>query len=106
MDAIRCGRGIAPDPLGRAMRHTLRLDDWAGRVFLVAMVALTLAVGLCLFDDDEMNSDLCCGLAIFSVAVFLAALGPVHLLSSGPRFAVYAVSLRRLDPPPKSPSFS
>jgi hypothetical protein len=86
------------------MRH--QLDGWPGRVLLVAMVALTLAVGLCLFDDDEMNSDLCCGLAISSAAVFLATLGPVHLLSSGPRWAVYAVSLRRLDPPPRSPSFA
>ena len=81
------------------------MDGWPGRVFLIAMVVLTLAVGLCLF-DDEMNSDLCCGLAIFSVAVFLAALGPVYLLSSSPPSAVYAVALRRLDPPPKSPFLS
>lgn len=87
------------------MRHQLRMDGWAGRAFLIAMVGLTLAVGLCLFDDDEMNSDLCCGLAIVSVAVLMATLGPVHLLSSDPRWVVYAVAPRRLDPPPKSPSF-
>ena len=86
------------------MRHQLQ-DRWAGRVFLIAMVAVTLTVGLCLF-DDEMNNDLCGGLAILSVAVFLAGLGAVHVLS-GSRFCpVYAVSLRRLDPPPKSPSFA
>ena len=87
------------------MRRQLQMDKWPGRLFVITMVGMTMAVGLCLF-DDEMNNDLCCGLAISSVAVFLAALGPVHLLS-GSRFCpVYAVSLRRLDPPPKSPSFA
>lgn len=84
------------------MRQGFRLDGWPGRAFLIVMVVVTVAVGLCLFDDDEMDSNLCCGLAIFSVAVFLATLGPVYLLSNAPRCAVYAVSLRRLDPPPKS----
>ena len=88
------------------MRRQLRMDRWPGRLFLITMVAITMAVGLCLFDDDEMNSDLCCGLAIFSVAALLGALGPVHLLSASWFCPVYAVSLRRLDPPPKSPSFA
>ncbi len=88
------------------MKRRLGMAQWPRQVLLIAMVALTLAVVLCLFDDDGMNSDLCCALAIFSVAVFLAALGPVHTLSSSRFCAVYAVSLRRLDPPPKSPSFA
>ena len=88
------------------MRRQLRMDRWPGQLFVIAMVATTMAAGLCLFDDDEMDNDLCCGVAIFSVAVFLAVFSSVHLLS-GSRFCpVYAVSLGGLDPPPKSPSFS
>jgi hypothetical protein len=69
-------------------------------MFIIAMVALTVAVGLCLFDDDEMCSNLCTGLAMFSVAIVLATLGAVQPLPSGPRCAVYVVSLHRVDPPP------
>ena len=84
------------------MRHRVRLDGWLGRVFLIVMVVLTVVVGLCLFDDDEMCTNLCTGLAIFSVAMFLAILGAVQPLPSAPRCAVYVVSLHRPDPPPKS----
>ena len=88
------------------MKDRLRMDAWVGRVFLIAMVALTVAVGLCLFDDDEMCTNLCTGLATFSVAMFLATLGAVQPLPSDPRCAVYVVSLHRPDPPPKSPFLS
>ena len=88
------------------MRDQLRTDAWVGRVFLVAMVVLTVVVGLCLFDDDDMCTNLCTGLAIFSVAIVLATLGAVQPLPGGPRCAVYVVSLQRLDPPPKSPFLS
>ena len=88
------------------MRRQLQIDGWPGRLFLITMVAITMAVGLSLCDDDEMNNDLCCALAIFSVAVFVAALGPVHRLCESRFCPVYAVSLRRLDPPPKSLSFA
>lgn len=84
------------------MRDQLRANVWAGRMFIIAMVALTVAVGLCLFDDDDMCTNLCTGLAMFSVAIVLATLGAVQPLPSGPRCAVYVVSLQRLDPPPKS----
>ena len=84
------------------MRDQLRANVWAGRMFIIAMVALTVAVGLCLFDDDDMCSNLCTGLAMFSVAIVVATLGAVQPLPSGPRCAVYVVSLHRLDPPPKS----
>jgi hypothetical protein len=83
------------------MRDQLR-TVWAGRVFLIVMVALTVIVGLCLFDDDDMCTNLCAGLAIFSVTVVFATLGAVQPLPSGPPCAVYVVSLHRLDPPPKS----
>ena len=84
------------------MKDQLRIDGWAGRVFLIVLVVLTVAVGLCLFDDDEMCTYLCTGLAIFSVAMFLATLGAIQPLPSAPRCAVYVVSLHRPDPPPKS----
>ena len=84
------------------MRDQLRARVWTGRVFIAAMVALTVAVGLCLFDDDDMCTNLCTGLAMFSVAIVLATLGAVQPLPSGPRCAAYVVSLHRLDPPPKS----
>ena len=92
---------LQPRFLWSAMRDQLR-TVWAGRVFLIVMVALTVIVGLCLFDDDEMCTNLCTGLAIFSVTVVLATLGAVQPLPSGPPCAVYVVSLHRLDPPPKS----
>ena len=79
------------------------MDRWAGQALLIALVALTLAVGLCLFDDDDRDNDLCSGLAIFLVAVFLATLGRVHLVLGGSSRVAYAVSLRRQDPPPKFP---
>jgi hypothetical protein len=88
------------------MRHQLRMDGWPGRVLLIAMVVLTVAVWLCLVDDDEMCTHLCSGLAIFSVAIVLATLGAVQPLPGGPRCAAYVVSLHRLDPPPKSPFLS
>lgn len=83
------------------MSHQLRIEGWPGRVFLIAVVALTVAAGLCLFDDDGTGTDLCAGLAIVSVTAILSTLGVAHLLASGPRIVVSAVSLNRLDPPPK-----
>lgn len=103
--ALPVAGGLHPPVSRIVMRRRLGMGRWPRQVLLIAMVALTLAIGLCLF-DDEMSSDVCCVLAIFSVAVFLAALGPVHTLSTSRFCAVYAVSLRRLDPPPKSPSFA
>lgn len=93
--------GLQHGILWSAMRDQLR-TVWAGRVFLIVMVALTVIVGLCLFDDDEMCTNLCTGLAIFSVTVVLATLGAVQPVPSGPPCALYVVSLHRLDPPPKS----
>lgn len=88
------------------MRYQLPLDGWPGRILLIAMVALAVAAGLCLFDDDEMGTDLCAALAVFSATVILAPLGTVHLLPSSPRCSAYVVALHRPDPPPKSPFLS
>jgi hypothetical protein len=73
------------------------------------LAVLTLAVGLCLFDDDgagthdhDVCRDLCGGFLASTLTVTLlalTALNPVLVESLRP---VHAVTLRRLDPPPKS----
>jgi hypothetical protein len=95
------------------MRQRLVLKGWPGRVFLAAMVLMTIAVGLCLFDGDEHETadsgasfDLCFGLAINSIAAVVLAFVSVHDLPVDPRNVIYGVPLRQLDPPPKSPSLS
>ena len=74
------------------------------------MALLTLAVGFCLFDGDEMDEgisvDLCQAIAVFSTAVLVVASALIHPLSADPRPATYAASARRLDPPPKLSSLS
>ena len=95
------------------MRQRLLLKSWPGRVFLAAMVLVTIAVGFCLCDGDEhgmadscASFDLCFGLAINSIAAVVLAFVAMHDLPVDPPGVVHAVPLRRLDPPPKSPSFS
>jgi hypothetical protein len=73
------------------------------------LAVLTLAVGLCLFDDDaagtddhDITRDLCGGLlasALTATLLALTALNPVLVESL---CLIPAVALRRLDPPPKS----
>lgn len=95
------------------MRQRLIMKSWPGRVILAAMVVATIAVGLCLFDGDEHGTadsgasfDLCFGLAITSIAAVVLAFVSMHDLPVDPPYVVHAVPLRRLDPPPKSPSLS
>jgi hypothetical protein len=95
------------------MRQRLLVKSWPGRVLLAAMVVVTIAAGLCLFDGDEHETadhgasfDLCFGLAITSIAAVVLAFGSLHDLPVEPPYVVHAVSLRRLDPPPKFPSLS
>ena len=87
------------------MRRLFRMDGWPGQALLIAMVLLTLGVGLCLFDgaegDNGMCVDLCLGLAMFSVAAVVLVIGLIHLLPIDLPAIAYATSLRRLDPPPK-----
>lgn len=87
------------------MRGQFRMDGWPGHALLIAMLLLTLGVGLCLFDGDEgangMCVDLCLGLAMFSVATIILVVGLIHLLPLDLPATAYAVSLHRLDPPPK-----
>ena len=92
------------------MGRLFRIDGWGGRALLIAMAVLTLAVGLCLCDDDEMANgmsvDLCLGLAIVSVAVVVLVVALIYPLSVDLPYMAYAVSLHRPDPPPKLPSLS
>ena len=77
------------------------------------MILVTIGVGLCLFDGDEHETadsgasfDLCFGLAITSIAAVVLAFVSMHDVPVDPTYVVHAVPLRRLDPPPKSPSLS
>jgi hypothetical protein len=92
------------------MGRLFRMDGWAGRALLIAMAVLTLAVGLCLCDDDEMANgmsvDLCRGLAAFSGAAVVLVVALIFSLSIDLPYRAYAVSLHRPDPPPKLPFLS
>ena len=91
------------------MPRRLRRKTWPWQAAVVALAVLTLAVGLCLFDEDgagtddhDISRDLCGGLLASALTVTLlalTALNPVLVESLRP---VSAVTLRRLDPPPKS----
>lgn len=93
-------------------------ESWSGRALFVAMILVAGAAGFCLLGADEhgtahhgtthhgMSLDLCAGLAIFSAAVTLAMFAQVYPVPVDPPYVVCAVSLHRLDPPPKSPSLS
>lgn len=69
---------------------------------------LTLAIGLCLFDGDDVglagdhfSPDLCGGLALFSFAVTLLGLVAVWRIGPAPVRPLHDPSPRRLAPPPK-----
>ena len=93
------------------MRHRLRQGRWVWRVAVFALTALTLGAGFCLFEGlqgathhavtQDLSQDLCCGLLVSPLPVTLLALGAMSpvVLESAP--AVYVVSLRGIDPPPK-----
>jgi len=92
------------------MRHERRVSRWPSQALLIVMAILTLAVGFCLFDGDEMDHaisvDLCQALALFSTAVVVLASALIKPLSADPRPATYTASVRRLDPPPRLSSLS
>ena len=87
----------------------LRRKTWPWQAAVVALAVLTLGVGLCLFDDDgagtddhDVSRDLCGGLLASGLTVTLLALTALNpVLVESPR-PVHVVTLRRLDPPPKS----
>ena len=91
------------------MSRRLRTKTWPWQAASIAVAVLSLVVGFCLFDGDgagmddhDVCRDLCGGFLVSALTVTLlalTALNPVLLESLRP---VHAVSLRRLDPPPKS----
>lgn len=91
------------------MSRRLQRKRWPWQAAVVALALLTLAVGLCLFDDDGagtdnhgISRDLCGGFLASALTVMLlalTALNPVLVESLRP---VCAATLGRLDPPPKS----
>ena len=97
------------------MRQRLLKTVWAGRLLITVLAVLIVSLGLCLVEGSVfgmgghqgMSPDSCARLAMLT-AILLTLLG---LAAGGgpladPARSVYAVSLVRLDPPPKSPSFS
>lgn len=95
------------------MRLRVRIGTLPGRLLVAAMVLVTLGVGLCLFDaddhataDDGVCFDLCLGLAVVSIAVFMLTFVPIHALGADPPYLLRTVLTHRIDPPPKSASLA
>ena len=97
------------------MRQRLLKNVWTGRLLVTVLAVLIVSLGLCLVEGSVfgmdghqgMSPDSCASLVMLT-AILLTLLG---LAAGGGRLAeparsVYAVSLVRLDPPRKSPSFS
>ena len=82
---------------------------WPGRVAALGLIFLTLGIGCCLFDADELgpvghvaSPDLCSGLALFSFSIAFLALAAVGRVSPLAAELVLIPSMRRLDPPPRA----
>ncbi len=92
------------------MYRRARTTRWPSQVAVIVLAAaVTLAIGLCLFDghQDEMSHhgmspDLCLGLIVLAFAVTLLGLAEIDRLPAELLCPVRAVSVHRLDPPPKS----
>ena len=94
------------------MRYRPGQRWWVWRAAALAVAALTLGIGFCLFDgaqgvthhqgvSQDPPQDLCCGLLVSGVALTLLALGPTSSMVVEPPPAVYVTSLSGIDPPPK-----
>lgn len=99
------------------MRHRPGQTRWVWRAAALAAAALTLGIGLCLFDGvqgathhhgmtPDLSQDLCCGLLASSLALTLLTLGAISPVVVELAPAVHVVSLRGIDPPPKLPALS
>lgn len=99
--------------LASAMRHQLpAMRRWA-QAFVILIAVMALAAGFCLLDGDPlgmedhaMSAHLCGGMFAFPLVVVLLGLREIARLAAEPLCPAYAVSLIRLDPPPKSPRLS
>ena len=94
------------------MRHQLIVGTWPGRLAIIAVALLTLAIGFCFFDGSEHgllrhahSPDPCTSLALVSAAIALLGLTAKWEMSMSPARPVYATSPRRLTPPPRPRPF-
>jgi hypothetical protein len=81
---------------------------WASQVLVIILAAIALSIGFCFFDGDHhgashhgMSPDLCLGLVVLPLAVTLLGLAEIDRLPAERLSPVRAVSVHRLDPPPK-----
>jgi hypothetical protein len=97
------------------MRQRLLKNVWTGRLLVTVLAVLIVSLGVCLVQGSVfgmdghqgMSPDSCASLAMLTtILLTLLGLAAVGRLLVDPARSVYAVSLVRLDPPPKSPSFS
>lgn len=97
------------------MRQRLLKNVWAGRLLMAVLAASILAIGFCVLNgpafgmDSQhgMSPDYCAGLVMLAtILLTLLGLAAVGRLLADTAPPVYAVSLVRLDPPPKSPFLS
>ncbi len=92
------------------MRQRLPSEAWTRWLLVTAGIVLALALGLCLLDGAEMgmgshhgmSPDYCAGLVALSAVLTLLGLAGIALLLVDQARPAYAVSLVRLDPPPRS----
>jgi hypothetical protein len=91
------------------MRHRL-LSGRAAHVLALALVVVSVCVGLCLFDGHGHDGghsvafDLCLGLALLSVAALGFTSIVIHPIVIERPLAVRVRSFHTPDPPPKHPS--
>ena len=96
--------------LDSIMRLRAMADGRSGQVLALVLAALTMAVALCLFDDDISGTaqgglpDFCAGGALVSAAPVLLGLALSGRLEDRAPRSLRAVRLGALDPPPKSQS--
>jgi hypothetical protein len=83
-------------------------DARATGCLVIILAVLVFGVGFCLADGHhhDMNHhgtspDLCLGFLALSLTVTLLGLAEIHRLPAEIVYPVAAVSLHRLDPPPK-----
>lgn len=85
-----------------------RTARWSSQVVVMVLVTLVLGLGFCLLNAHEhgtshhgMSPDLCLGFLVLAFAVTLLGLTEIDRVPSELLSPVRAVSVHRLDPPPK-----
>lgn len=90
-----------------------RSTRWPSQVAVIVLAAVILAIGFCLLDGHQhemshhgMSPDLCLGFIVLAFAMTLLGLVEIDRLPAELFCPVRAVSVHRLDPPPKSVTIS